>query len=295
MKKITTLLFATILLCGVAYALDGLTVGAEYRVRDFDADEVSEVMDVRLNVAYEGAFMEEALEIEAEVGFGMQNFDDMRNGLDVELQARYYFDVSAISTMSFILNSKTSIPFDDEKGYHGIAGFSNKPISWLKPGVHHGHELSFGKINIQIDVPLLLVHDTMDAFDIVGIDFILSLNERKGRGLYQRGNVSGFANGFGAEFKMESIITDPSDSDFAQRLEITPFFGHNLLYAEVEVGLPLYEDGFDLEGMTIKPKFEMDIPPVNGLSMYLDMPISNIGADVGDPVFGVGFGVNFNF
>jgi len=67
------------------------------------------------------------------------------------------------------------------------------------------------------------------------------------------------------------------------------------LYTEVEVGLPLYEDGFDLEGMAIKPKFEMDIPPVNGLSMYLDVPISNIGADVGDPVFGVGFGVNFNF
>ena len=82
MKKITTLLFATFLLCGVAFALEGLSAGAEYRIHDFDADEVSEVMDLRVNVAYEGAFLEEALELEAEVGFGMQNFDDMRTGLE---------------------------------------------------------------------------------------------------------------------------------------------------------------------------------------------------------------------
>ncbi|MCL2047083.1 MAG: hypothetical protein FWG88_11970 [Oscillospiraceae bacterium] len=261
MKKITTLLFATILLCSVAFALDGLTIGAEYRIHNFDADEISEVMDMRVNVSYEGAFLEDALELEAEVGFGMQNFDDMRTGMDIELEFRYNLNVAPNSTFGIILNSLTHIPFDDVDGYVTPRGFETKPVSWLSPGFKFGQQFDFGKIIFQADVPFIFIHDVLDPFDVVNLDFTLSiLNERKGRGLYQRGNVSGFANGFGAELKMQNILKDSDDSDFAQRLEITPFFGHNFLYAEVEVGLPLYEDGLDLEGMTIKPKFEMDIP-----------------------------------
>ena len=292
MKKIFALLLAMTLICGVAFALDGLAVGAEYRIWNFDPGDdidLSTQMMMRLGVHYEGAFLDEALELEGELGFYMINFDDMTNDLDIEIEARYNLDLSPASRLTFILNSYTLIPFEDDFEVE----------SWMTLGAKYKQEFGFGDMYFQVDVPFNLFdgYDPgFDAFDFVDLNFTISLfNERK-----DWGKVVDFPDGFGAELVMynELAVPDPFEADFLQHLNITPFYSMNFWYAELEIGLPLYEDGMDFEGMFIKPKFEMDIPPVDGLSFWLDLPIRGLAADsdiFGDPVIGIGLGVNYNF
>ena len=276
MKKIFALLLAMTMIVGVAFALEGLSVGAEYRIGNFDADPLGTAMDLRLDVNYEDYFMNDALEIEAEVGFLMNNFDDMTNDADIELEIRYNFTPA----FQVLLNSWTLIPFDKDVDV----------TSWLTPGLKYKHGFGFGDLYVQADVPMYLA-GAGDALDIIGLNFTISLfNERK-----FRGPVNDFPLGFGGEIALYNILDDQFESDFLQNLTITPFFGAGLWYAEVEVGLPLVEDGFDHFGLTITPKFEIDLPPVDGLSLWLDLPVSNIGAEEGDVVIGLGFGVNFKF
>ena len=290
MKKIFMLLFAMTMLYGMAFAIDGLSVGVEYGIFDFEAEEISSEMDLRFHVGYEGSYVDDALELEAEVGFVMQNFDDMANGLDFEVEARYFLNLGAASKLGLILNSITHIPFDEEKYLfvdEPYFGFVNKAQSWLRPGVKYGQEFNFGNLFLQVDVPFIVVDDLYDALDIVGLDFTLSiLNERDER------------NGFGGEIKMINILKheeDP-DIDFARQLNITPFWGSGNFYAEVEVTLPLMEDGFDALGLDIVPKFEMNLPAMTGLSLWVEGAFRMVGADWDDaPIIGASLGATFKF
>ena len=299
MRKIIALLVAMTMVFGVAFALEGLSAGVDFRILDFDAEEISEAMNLRIKAAYEGAFLNDALEIEAEVGFEMLNFDDMMNGIDIEVEGRYFMDLAAATRLGFVLNSKTYMPLDDEKGYIWVFDgvMENKLSSYLKPGLNFRQTFGFGDIYLQVDVPMLIVHDELDPMDEVGLDFTLSImNERKTK---NRGNVTEFPKGFGAEIFLTNILSDPNeDEDFLQGMSITPFFGWNFLYAEVQVNVPLFEDGLDEIGMDIIPKLEMDIQAVNGLSLWLDIPIIGVAADkeaFGDPIIGVGLGLNYRF
>ena len=292
MNKIFLLLVAMTMIFGVAFALDGLSLGAGFRHKDFDADPAGTAMEMRFDALYEGVFMDEALELDATVGFNMVNFDDMENDIDIELELRYNMGISDVSKLTFILNSLTDIPFADDAEY----------VSWLKPGVKLGQTFGFGDMFFQLDFPIFLMdgYDPgFDSFDFVNMDLTISLfKERK-----FRGPVSGYGAGYGGEIKLSNELSNPYDNidpNFPEALTITPFYSSDLWYAEVEVGMPLYEDGMDIEGMSITPKFEMDIAPVEGLSFWLDVPITNLGAkdfagDSADPIFGVGVGLNFKF
>ncbi|MCL2065423.1 MAG: hypothetical protein FWG98_13780 [Candidatus Cloacimonetes bacterium] len=332
MKKIFALLLAMTLICGMAYAIEGLSLGYEFRIRNIDRTEpelqipdpenpeeviiikgdppsIADQTTTRFFVAYEGAFVNENLEIEGEIGFGEL---ETKYLLDIELEGRFIWNINPASNMTFSLNSKTDIPWDAKVNAE----------SWLTTGIKWDKEFGFGNIFAKVAIPKLIAHDTFDAFDVVNLDLIFSaMNERK-----DKGTVSNFPDGFGGEIVANLNITHPV-SEFTigaekvdgtygmfRGLSITPFFSTSIFYIEVEVGVPLWTDedhvvggqlaeskGMDVEGISIIPKFEMDIPQVNGLSLWLDVPITNLGVDEKvathgkDAIIGIGFGLSVNF
>ena len=96
---------------------------------------------------------------------------------------------------------------------------------------------------------------------------------------------------------MCNFLKHSDKDDFVENIQITPFYSTNSIYAEVEVNIPLFEDGMDTEGLTVTPRIDMKMP-IDGFSLWLELPISQIGADkdlVGNPILGTFFGVSFNF
>ena len=289
-KKIFTLLFAIAIMYGVAYAnSNGFTVGAGLILFDVNAEDVPEEMMFGFYGAYENTFMDEALELDVEAGLSMFDLNDPTNIVDIEIEATYNIELGVASRLSFIINSYTLLPFHEDL----------EVTSYLTPGVKLRQTLGFGDLYFQVDVPFNLVNhyysDAYEAFDLVELDFTLSIfNERK---KYYRGKVNEFPNGFGGELKMQNALKNPDKKDFVEYLDITPFYSTNSIYAEVEVNIPLFEDGMDWEGLTVSPRIEMDMP-IKGLALWLELPISQIGADedlVGKPIFGTFFGVSFSF
>ena len=272
MKKVFLLLAMT--LCVMVYAVDGLYVGTDFEIGNFGADEISTEMGLRFFVGYEGVFMDEALTLDAEIGFNMEDFDNMSNGLDIEVEFGYYFTDS----LGFHLNSYTDIYFGEE---------ADEPESWLAPGLSYNLLGDFPMF-FRVDVPMLLMADEMDALDTIKLDFTISF-------LKERELAYQTHDGFGAEIQLLNILSDKDDSGFLETLLLTPFYSAGDIYFEAEIGLPLYEKGMDIEGLTITPLMEMYIPALDGLSCYLKLPISNIAAEAGDTVIGLGFGFKFAF
>ena len=272
LKRKLALLLVITMVCGMAFAaVDGLTVGAGMVIYDFDAEDVSKDMMLGFFGAYEAELMDEALEIDTEIGFCRFFLEENTNIVDINIDLKYHLELGAASRLSFLLNSYTMLPFHEDLDV----------TSYLKPGVKLRQTLGFGDLYFQLEVPFNLINhyylDVYDAFDYVGLDFTLSVfNERK---KYYRGKVNEFPDGFGGELKMLKVLNDPSiGSDFTDHVHITPFYAKDVIYAEVEVTIPLIEDGMDTMGMTVTPKIEMDMP-VNGLAAWIEFPISQIGAD----------------
>ena len=290
-KKNFTLLFAIAMIYAMAFAtVDGLTVGAGLAIYDFDAEDVSKDMMAGFYGAYETSFMDEAFEIDLEVGLSRFYLDDKTNIVDIEIEATYNIEFDVASRLSFILNSYTLLPFHDDLDV----------TSYLTPGVKLRQTLGFGDIYFKVDVPFNLVNadysNVHDTFDFVGLDFTFSIfNERKTN---YRGNVHKFPNGFGGELKMCNVLNHPDDeTGFVDYLHITPFYTKDFIYVEAEVCIPLQKNGIDTEGLTVTPKIEMDAP-INGLGVWFEFPISQIGADkdlTGKTIFGTFFGVSYNF
>jgi len=197
----------------------------------------------------------------------------------------YNLELAPPATLSFILESQTFIPAvkDDfparNPGFWWTEGGLTDVESWLIPGIGYTHELNGFSIYGQIDVPFLLFSGTAgyNPFDYVGLDFTVGFYTDLGLGL---------------ELTIENWIIWEDESSFLDYIYVTPFFETGPLYAEVSFTIPLYEDGFETEGLTIIPEVRHMI--TDSIQAFLNFTISGIGSDDGTG-FGMGLGVMFSF
>lgn len=274
MKRFLIVLLALSLFTGMAFANIGLTVGAGYVEPNTDVDDDERI---EFQVRYDAEFG--AIEVFGEVIVGIPTDSDKDGDMSIEVEGMYNFTPAMAGILNFIVD----IPFDSDLD----------AVMWLTPGFQYRHGFGFGDFFARVDLPLFLAgDDDLDAMDFVGLDFTFSLMR-----LRDKRNMYGT---WGFELGLQNWIETPGDDDFLNTMTLTPYIEHEWFYAEVEVVLPLYEDGFDIQGMSIIPEIEVNIVPVNGLSVWFNLPIHNIGADKEKSTFGnddvvVGFGAGVRF
>jgi hypothetical protein len=265
MKRVFVLLLTLSLLTSLAFALEGLTVGAGVLFDDLGADDIEP--SIQVQASWEGDITED-LFLFSELTFTQPTADDADGMLDIILELTYNLN----DCFNLYLQNWTFIPFADGADVY----------SWIVPGAMFTQSFGCGSLFYRLDLPLLVMSDG-DPFDTIGLDFTFSALRLRDKG---------WGNGFGFQVALYCIL---SDSDFLQTATITPYIETDLYYAELEIGIPLYEDGFKNSGLFITPEIEFNLPPVDGLSIWLNAPISNIGADDGDVVFGLGLGLKYYF
>ena len=267
MKRILILVLAMSMLVSAAFAVEGLSAGAGMIIPDFDAEDLDPI--IVITVGYEADFTDQ-VSLFSELNFYIETAEDVDPSMSLELEVRYGLNPN----LDFFLGYQGWIPFDSDIDAQG----------WLVPGARYNMDNMF----FRLDFPMLLhAGDAFDAFDIINMDFTYNLFRLRGHGEVE---------GFGLEVGLHCLLVHPADDfDFMQSASITPYFENALLYAEVEIVLPLVEDGFDFIGLSIIPEIEVNIPAVKGLSGWLNLPIHGIGRDGVDPVIGMGLGVRFAF
>lgn len=293
MKKFLVFFLALSLLGGFAFANDlGLTAGLDFGINELNNDANDSAMDtafIRPTVVYENSFGD--VDLYAELGIPFWVNPEFWLGIELKLEGAYNLALTSEGTLSFILGSEIFISavYDEDKfvfptptrrSMRYIAGLytaDDVVEAWVMPGVKYTHALSDFSIFGQVNVPLLLA-SCIDALDYVGLDFILGFN---------------MTNGFGLEVEIANWLQTPmEETDMFHHVWITPSFETGPIYAELEVGIPTYEDGIKFEGVTIIPEFRYMI--MDNFQAYLNLPIQGIASD-NDVVIGLGLGARFSF
>ena len=284
MKKLFFLFVVLILTGSFAMADDvGLTVGFEISFLDFNDTWTQRYM--MPSVAYEKALLDESLELSAGLGIPMCVNPNVWLGFDLDLKAAYNLKLGSASTLSFILGNKNFFPAvaknDNYQAYSTIfeerlADITGKII----PGIGFKQGIGdAGSLFLQADIPL--IYNAVPGVDLaVGLDFALGFKSSIGLG-FQGTVYNLFSNGYG-------------ESSYFEYVELIPCYESEIIYAEILFGLPTYKNGFDLEGLKIRPEVQIKIPPAKSLMVFLALPIFGIGSDNGVGV-GMTVGVKYSF
>ncbi|MCL1826501.1 MAG: hypothetical protein FWG20_00480 [Candidatus Cloacimonetes bacterium] len=271
MKKYIMLLLAMTFIFTLAIAQVGITAGVHYVEPNTDMDDDE---SIKVKIEYDGAFMDDALEIWGNLIYNNPLDSDADGDMEIEVEATYNFN----DNMAAILDLCITMPMDSDKDGE----------TWLTPGFRYKFEPSFDFF-VRLDLPLILAGDEdTEAMDFVGLNLTMNLNRLRDK--------RGMADTWGCELKLENWLTEPSEDIFLNYLKITPYFEHEWFYGEIEIAMPLFEDGMDLEGMTITPLIDFNILPVDGLAVEFALPVSNLGADNDDDaIIGFSLGVKYSF
>ena len=263
------------MVCSIALADSEIIVGFEVELPDL---EEADVVNSRIYVSYEGFFMDDTLELFVEAGFIMTDFGDLQTGMGLEAEVTYNIYLANENYLNFMLNSYTEIPFDIDAAVY----------SELIPKVLFGHKTkALGYLYFQVDLPFTLYGEGVSAFDEVGLDLTLKLFRR-------RGKKTGYPDGFGFKTKLQTKLNGADD--FLYNLRFVPYFASGIFYGEVEVNNPIFKNGMEIIGMSIIPEIDIDILALDGVSLWLNLPIHHIGAGSGTNTnVGLGMGVSYTF
>lgn len=289
MKRLFLLVVAMSLCMYMAFANEdglGLTVGAGFFEPNTDADADDDEV-VPVGVLYEGTFMDEKLDVTAELIYTHPMDSKADGDIAVEVEGMYHFAENMAGILTLMVDNSLADNSD--------------PTLWLAPGFRYKHTFGFGDLYARADVPLYLgMEENSSAMDIVLLKLTFNLMRLRDK-LMTPGT-------WGAELGLDCILSEPTgNEDTMQSLTITPYYETELLYGEVEVSVPMMENGMKSEGMTITPLVDINIPSVKGLAAVVKVPISGLGADdvVTDPTkpnetksamtFGFGVGVKYSF
>jgi hypothetical protein len=284
MKRNLILVLGLIVCFSVAYAVEGLSAGFDFRITDFDAEEMSSVMGIQLDVLYEMELMDGALELDFGLALDMYNFDDddALDNIYLNIEGRYFIN----EDMNFILGLDFNFPMAEN------AEFDSELLLGFRMFQQWGTDMWF-----QFDLPINFLNgydNGRDPFDYVQFNLTWDvLNERK-----KRGPVANQNDGFGGQLKLNMLLNDGDNDidDFLRTLYLTPYWSAGAMYAELEIAIPMVEDGIKAQGIDLTPKFEMDLPFADGLSFDIRLPIRMVGNDLDiDPIIGLGIGVNYKF
>jgi len=281
MKKFAILFLAVCLAGGTVMAQEeglGLYVGAELTIPDFEY--AGDLMLIRPYLGYESSF--DAIDLNAELGVDvLMGESDSIMGLDLNIGAGYNLSVGDASTLTLGLGTWVFFPFDDKKGMYtentpyGVASPSFSSLSLhLNVGAMFTQTMDFGDLYFGIDLPFVLVEKDINPFDYAELQFTAGTDTEIG---------------LGAGLILYGLIQE--EADFIQLLEIFASYTTGPVFFGVTFGIPLYENGFDNEGLTITPEIEFSFD--FGLSLYASLPVSGVSTDTTS--IGLTVGAKFSF
>jgi len=275
MKKILVLFLALSVVGGAAFA-QSFTVGTELNFMpltgyDLGEDEYGMPWASDDLVTHFRPFFSvsaediggHGIDVSAEVGVNFEFGDNMATELDFEFDFAYNLAVSDEGLLTFGLNFNSD--------------------HWLSPRVGYTHDLGgmafFGELELPID---------FDTYDNLGDHIRMNLTA---------GMTMGMDPGIlGFDATLEMVLQEGGDSpdDTVQWLSLLPNFTFAALplYVEMEVRIPLMEDGMDNSGISLIPEVRYGV--TDALEVWLNMPMRHVTGDP-DLTLGLGLGVQFSF
>ena len=332
MKKLLILSLALFMVGGVAMAQLGLTAGLDFgigRINAAEGENVGDTIFIRPGIAYGNSDLLDGLTIDAELGVVINTAEEVASNLDFALGVYYNLPLTPVSSLDFGLGTYLDVRLTDWPAFYGVYGpwgprraaggeaammgmifgmledlfeaamegdedadFSgpsdagdDRVTALMVPAVRYNHQIdgigtAYGGLELPFDL-------APDAFTYFGMDIILGIDTEFG---------------FGFEVYIQNNIYQNKDKGhkdsvkFFTFLEFVPSYVYDFLYAEVAIGIPTVEDGVKMMGISITPEVRAEIPGVDGLLAYLNIPITGIGADGDDRVgIGIGLGARFSF
>ena len=269
-RSLLIVLVVLIFVTGFTSAEDlGVTVGVEFTIENIHRDNNSE--DYRMPwlgpfVIYENSFLDDALDLYAELSFWFGFFDDNPKDLYFNLAAAYNLFLSPVSTLSFLLENEVESYAISPRPDEGSGA-----ISIFKPGLRFTQSLGFGDVYAQALFPITYLNYFSDADTEVALKATL-----------------GWESDFGLGFSLTPVFSLSPDSGY-DSLEILATYGTDAIYIEVEVIIP---NEFSDYGMTITPEVFFHI--TGGFGAYLRCEVAGIGAE-GNMILAPAVGVTFSF
>jgi hypothetical protein len=273
MKRFLVIFLVLVLGAGFAAAQDvGLTVGLEFGLGNvggaYGEDMAPYIMPM---VIYENAFLDDALDLYAELdytlGFSKAYNKDgdevLPQSLYIDLSAGYNLSLGDTSTLSFILeNEFDTIELSPSDSITGI----------FTPAIKFNQGFDFGDIYAQVGLPITYFPNIKDAEAGLGLDFTLGW---------------GSSFGLGIEIILSMLLAPEDDAGYGG-LEATISYGADSLYCELNAVFP----SDSAEGLTITPDFEYSF---GSLTAYLYIEFAGIGSDGGEVVISPALGIKYSF
>jgi len=278
MKRFLVFFLVLVLSAGFAAAQDiGLTVGLEFGIvnvgKAYDLDAEPYLMPM---VIYENAFLDDALDLYAELdytlGFGKAYNEDgdevLPQSLYFDLSVGYNLSLGDASTLSIILENEfneliISPSFKDSNNITGI----------FTPAIKFNQGFDFGDIYAQIGLPITYIQDYKDADIETGLDFTLGW---------------GSSFGLGLEAVFYTMLA-PSEIAGYYAFETTVSYEADSLYCELNVSFP---KEIKDDGLTITPEVDYSF---GSLTAYLFIEFAGIGVDGGEVSITPALGIKYSF
>jgi len=298
MKKFLMFFLVVILTAGFAAAEDiGLSTSLEFGIAGVNKPNDDEDIYPYLwtDVVYENAFLDEALDLYAELAYDFTFTKDTNDegkeafpqNLYLDFMAGYNFSLGDASTLSIILEDEDYFvlsPSDDDN----IVGI-------LKPGIKFNQSIEdVGDLYIQTDVPFAYLYYGMEKnSSFVGLDITV-----------------GWESSFGLTIELGgNILFSPNDKIFGESLNgftgmsFTVSYETDSFYTEIASTFPIknldngepysYFDVSATSGISITPLFSYNF--TDFLSAYVFCTFDGIGIKGNDIGISPAIGVTFSF
>jgi hypothetical protein len=309
MKKLALILLAFALAGGtVAAQPEGLYLGGEIGISDFNADPIMDAIVLRPYVGF-AIENESGIEFDGQLGIPFWPADyEFWLGADLYVLFGYNIDLGS-GTLNFGIENWTYLPLVGDGKYipvttngnpfDGDFASSYKTTSYLQVGAKYTHNLDFGDIYFGVYMPFVLTgygwsevtrsytigfvtytyttyeYVKYDPFDLANLNFSIGVD----------------GEGWGVGVDITNYIKP--ETEFFQELGLFGSFdATEALSLGIYVWIPLFEDGIDYAGIGITPDFSFAIN--ENFELYGKFPIGGVGSK-GDISIGLVIGGKYSF
>jgi hypothetical protein len=304
MKKLALILLAFALAGGTVVAQpEGLYVGGELGYGDLMNSDIKTLdqLVIRVYAGIETTVADDAVDVRAELGVPVLIGDelDLALGVDLNLMGQYNLDMGS-GSLGLRLENWTYIPFTKQEFLGdlaamastlsgplvanfnpfapGFGGLSVGITSFLEFGAKYTMGLDFGSLYFGLDFPLQIVSTEDDNFKMMNtaqLHFTVGaivLDEALDLGL----TLYSLLKNWEEKFEMAFV-------------EVYGDYTMDALTAGLSVWIPIFKDGMKALGLEVDIRAAYDV--TENLNVYLEVPISGIGAD--KDFFGTEMGLGF--
>ena len=277
---------------GIATAQDlGLTLGAEFGINNLS--EFDEGMSLNFFFEYENNALVDNLDFMAGVAVPIAPLgtdDDV--GVEFELYADALYRMDLDGGMVFGFGLELDI-FSSN-----LTGDADLVINFgFTPKARFEMEMAgLGDFYAQLELPIFGIN-TDDTELGMGLNLWAGLFMDMGFGIEAglAGPSFGETGGFIPSAGMDFGLGDGNEFSMGW-FALKPSYTYEFLYAELGVYIGLFEKAMDITGIIMIPRVEVDFTTiaVPGLTAWLELPISGLGAD-GDNSIGLTIGASYSF